>query len=475
MISKKISKKSLLYSTVALSLFAAGHANADEQSSWKPRSVEEIKAGLITEGNKVTYTVQYGDTLSTIAQAMNIDVNVLGNLNKITDINLIFPETVLTATYSEDNKVATVEVETPVAAQSNETVKATADLETNQVVVEDQTVSVADLTQAIVDTTTQEQEAYAQTTTPVEDAIAQATDTQASSEDQATSAVQETAASTETVETTEAPATEVTSEVTEAPEQVAEETATSEVAPTETTEISSQVEETVSPATSETATSEVAASEEAVETTEATSAETSEQTEATAASEEVVETTEATPSETSEQTEAPQETTVQELTQAIVSETTEASTYAETTEPVTEAINQVIEASEAAQTTAETTSDVSINTQNMQAPAAAFAQSVANTFGISDIGGYRAGDPQDHGQGLAVDVMVPESSALGDQVAQYAIDNMSSAGISYIIWKQRFYSPYNNIYGPANTWNPMPDRGSVTENHYDHVHVSFNG
>ena len=23
------------------------------------------------------------------------------------------------------------------------------------------------------------------------------------------------------------------------------------------------------------------------------------------------------------------------------------------------------------------------------------------------------------------------------------------------------------------TWNPMPDRGSVTENHYDHVHVSI--
>lgn len=50
---------------------------------------------------------------------------------------------------------------------------------------------------------------------------------------------------------------------------------------------------------------------------------------------------------------------------------------------------------------------------------------------------------------------------------------MQENGISYIIWKQRFYAPVNNIYGPANTWNEMPDRGSVTENHYDHVHVSF--
>ncbi|MDS5742304.1 peptidoglycan-binding protein LysM, partial [Streptococcus pneumoniae] len=48
-------------------------------------------------------------------------------------------------------------------------------------------------------------------------------------------------------------------------------------------------------------------------------------------------------------------------------------------------------------------------------------------------------------------------------------------GISYIIWKQRFYAPFDSKYGPANTWNPMPDRGSVTENHYDHVHVSMNG
>ena len=71
--------------------------------------------------------------------------------------------------------------------------------------------------------------------------------------------------------------------------------------------------------------------------------------------------------------------------------------------------------------------------------------------------------------------MVPTSSQLGDQVAQYAIDNMDRAGISYVIWKQQFYMPVNNIYGPANTWNQMPDRGGDTANHYDHVHISFNG
>ena len=115
------------------------------------------------------------------------------------------------------------------------------------------------------------------------------------------------------------------------------------------------------------------------------------------------------------------------------------------------------------------------NDPHLQPQAQAFRQEIAAKFGITNIGGYREGDPDDHGKGLAVDVMVPTSSQLGDQVAQYAIDNMDRAGISYVIWKQQFYMPVDNIYGPANTWNQMPDRGGDTANHYDHVHISFNG
>ncbi len=102
-----------------------------------------------------------------------------------------------------------------------------------------------------------------------------------------------------------------------------------------------------------------------------------------------------------------------------------------------------------------------------------FRQIIYKKFGINDIGGYRPGDPQDHGQGLALDVMVPDGSKLGDDVAQFAIDNMEAAGITYVIWKQRFYMGVDNKYGAANTWNKMEDRGSKTENHFDHVHISF--
>ena len=110
----------------------------------------------------------------------------------------------------------------------------------------------------------------------------------------------------------------------------------------------------------------------------------------------------------------------------------------------------------------------------LQPQTAAFKEEVASLFGITSFSGYRPGDPGDHGKGLAIDFMVPVSSVLGDQVADYAIQNMASRGISYIIWKQRFYAPFPSKYGPAYTWNPMPDRGSITENHYDHVHVSMN-
>lgn len=178
--SKIITKKSLLFSTVALSMFAANHVHGDEVNTWTARSVEEIKAGLVVEENKTIYKVQYGDTLSAVAEAMGIDINVLANLNKITNLDLIFPETILTMTYNDANQVSSVAVETPAVNQPEKAITATADLENNQVVVGDQVVDVADLTQNIINTQESNLKIYAQTTEPVKDAIAQITETQPS-------------------------------------------------------------------------------------------------------------------------------------------------------------------------------------------------------------------------------------------------------------------------------------------------------
>ncbi|TDD93617.1 hypothetical protein [Actinomadura rubrisoli] len=91
------------------------------------------------------------------------------------------------------------------------------------------------------------------------------------------------------------------------------------------------------------------------------------------------------------------------------------------------------------------------------------------------IGCARPGDRQDHGSGRACDFMessggkMPSGSAQshGDQVAQYVISNASRLGIKYVIWRQRIY----DMRGSGG-WRQMEDRGSVTQNHFDHVHVS---
>lgn len=102
---------------------------------------------------------------------------------------------------------------------------------------------------------------------------------------------------------------------------------------------------------------------------------------------------------------------------------------------------------------------------------------LAKKFEITSFSMFRAGDDDGtghgHNTGMSVDFMVPVGSAKDDELSEYITKNMKELGVYYVIWNQRFYMPQHNIYGPANTWNLMPDRGGVTANHYDYVHVSF--
>ena len=362
-------KRIILASTVALS-FAPVLATQAEELVWTARSVEQIQNDVTKSENKTSYTIQYGDTLSTIAEALGVDVTVLANLNKISNIDLIFPETVLTTTVNEKEEVTEVEIQTPDAVQGGEGTTATADLTTNQVTVDDQTVQVEDLTQPVEETEAQVEPVAPQVT---EEAVAETT----------------TEASVPVAE----PVTETTAEVSAPAEEAVAETPV--------------VEETT--------------------------------------------TTEASVTETEAETQSTPSTYQAEASQG------SSATYAAPAAP-------------------DYASIAASKSENagLQPQTAAFKEEIANLFGITSFSGYRPGDSGDHGKGLAIDFMVPVSSALGDQIADYAIQNMASRGISYIIWKQRFYAPYPSKYGPAYTWNPMPDRGSITENHYDHVHVSMN-
>ena len=377
-------KRILLASTVALS-FAPVLATQAEEVLWTARSVEQIQNDLTKTDNKTSYTVQYGDTLSTIAEALGVDVTVLANLNKITNMDLIFPETVLTTTVNEAEEVTEVEIQTPQADSSEEVTTATADLTTNQVTVDDQTVQVADLSQPIAE------------------------------------APKAVASNSEIAETVIAA------------EEVAPSTGTS-VSEEQTAETSNAVAEVAPQATTLTEKRETQANPQAALSVETTT---------TPVEEKEVSSSEAAPTVSTYQ---PEET-------KIIS-----TTYTAPAAP--DYAGLAVAKSENA---------------GLQPQTAAFKEEIANLFGITSFSGYRPGDSGDHGKGLAIDFMVPESSELGDKIAEYAIQNMASRGISYIIWKQRFYAPFDSKYGPANTWNPMPDRGSVTENHYDHVHVSMNG
>ena len=344
-------KRIILASTVALSL-APTLATQAKEVAWSPRSVEQIQNDISKSENKTSYTIKYGDTLSTIAEALGVDVNVLANLNKITNIDLIFPETVLTTTVNENEEVTEVEVYTPQEVGSD-VATATADLTNNQVIINDQTVQVEDLSQPVETTDSQvAEEVVAETTVSTGEPAVEAT----------TEAATPAVAPVAEVNATEAPVAEVAPEPQSAP-------ATYQAEPSQGASTTY-----TAPAAPDYASIAASKSENA----------------------------------------------------------------------------------------------------GLQPQTAAFKEEVANLFGITSFSGYRPGDSGDHGKGLAIDFMVPVSSALGDQIADYAIQNMASRGISYIIWKQRFYAPFDSKYGPAYTWNPMPDRGSVTENHYDHVHVSMN-
>ena len=368
----KVNTKALIASTVALAVIPFTKATAETLEDWVARSVDEIKHDIQQSGeNQQTYTIKYGDTLSSIAEALGIDVHVLANLNNISNMDLIYPGTVLKTTVNDQKEVTSVEIQTPQAGTTDATV-ASADLTTNQVTVDDQTVAVNDLSKPV----NEDNKAVP---------VAPAAETQAAP--------------------AEAPVVEVPAA--ETPAQPAVPETPNYGAPAVNVEVQNQ---------------------------------------------------EVAPAAAPEAPAAPQSAPVAE--EAPAAQPAAETTAAPEVQPVA---------------STPTTGNAIPTDPNLQPQAEAFRQEIAAKFGITNIGGYREGDPEDHGKGLAVDVMVPTNSELGDQVAQYAIDNMDRAGISYIIWKQQFYMPVNNIYGPANTWNQMPDRGGDTANHYDHVHISFNG
>ena len=95
---------------------------------------------------------------------------------------------------------------------------------------------------------------------------------------------------------------------------------------------------------------------------------------------------------------------------------------------------------------------------------------------IRTIGGYRPDSMKWHPQGLALDIMVssayrplsPQGIALGNAIRDFLLKNAKTLGVDHVIWRQR-------IYYPNGTSEAMEDRGGLTANHFDHVHVATIG
>ena len=446
----------LLTSAAALLALPLTPAQAQEASQWTPRTVSQIKEDISKQADKLSYTVQYGDTLSAIAEALEVDLQVLVSINEIADADLIFPGIVLTATLDSNHKVTSLEIQTPDQNQESPSVRA--DLTQNTVTIDGQTSQVDfnqnqataptnPQAQALVEESpVQNQEAANQDLSPV---------TQIPGQPEAVTPAQPTATSPQTpnnqVKPTnlDKPATPQTPAKPEKPAQSPNQT-NADQAPV----IGDDVKESGLPTVQEETRAEAPTQAKQLE---------KDASDAAPANPTGVNQTN-TPTDGQESQQSPSQ-------QAEANPTAQEQTSQEqATQPVQDqtAQEQLTSTDYAARAAANPAN------QGLQPKAAEYKEEVADKFGVTNFSLYRPGSNDDHGKGLAVDFVVNDNTELGDQIANYATSDMESNDINYVIWKQRFYANYDSYYGPANTWNLMPDRGGDTANHYDHVHVSFN-
>lgn len=443
----------LLTSAAALLALPLTPAQAQEASQWTPRTVSQIKEDISKQADKLSYTVQYGDTLSAIAEALEVDLQVLVSINEIADADLIFPGTVLTATLDSNHKVTSLEIQTPDQNQESPSVRA--DLTQNTVTIDGQTSQVDfNQNQATAPTNPQAQALVEES--PVQDQEAASQDlspvTQIPGQPEAVTPAQPTATSPQTPNNQVKPTNldkPVTAQTPAKPESPAQpqNQANTDQAPV----IGDDVKESGLPTVQEEARAEAP----------------------TQANQPEKDATDAAPANPTEVNQSNAPTDGQESPQS-PSQQAEANPTAQEQTSQEQASQDQTTQEQPASTDYAARAAANPANQGLQPKVAEYKEEVADKFGVTNFSLYRPGSNDDHGKGLAVDFVVNDNTELGDQIANYATSDMESNDINYVIWKQRFYANYDSYYGPANTWNLMPDRGGDTANHYDHVHVSFN-
>jgi len=62
----------------------------------------------------------------------------------------------------------------------------------------------------------------------------------------------------------------------------------------------------------------------------------------------------------------------------------------------------------------------------------------------------------------------------GREIAEWVMNRASAQNVRYIIWGQKIWNPSQDGVRSWTSWRTMEDRNSITQNHWDHVHVSYN-
>ncbi|RYP14491.1 hypothetical protein DL765_006327 [Monosporascus sp. GIB2] len=118
-----------------------------------------------------------------------------------------------------------------------------------------------------------------------------------------------------------------------------------------------------------------------------------------------------------------------------------------------------------------------------KANAVAGARAVVRAFPgrVREIGCFRANcdcSDSDHCCGNAIDFMCSDAGGAatmsGREIAEWVMNRASDQKVKYIIWGQKIWTRGRDSAKPWTRWRTMDDRNSITRNHWDHVHVSYN-
>lgn len=194
-----------LTGVVAVSNPTQASAAEFEATTWEARSVDDIKQDIQNnEDGSTEYTIQWGDTLSSVAAATDNSLNALVDINDINNANTIYSGN--TIHLSADHSTVTIENEDEVVSydvsQPEEAVEVEAPQEETQAPVEEAQAPAEETTPAPVEEKTEEPAAA-----PVEEQPAETQTAEPAAQSGQTVSVEATAYSTNQPELSDTTAT----------------------------------------------------------------------------------------------------------------------------------------------------------------------------------------------------------------------------------------------------------------------------